>query len=278
MKKIFILIALFAVGSVHAQEDLSKQLEVTRAYTPRVGRAEKLPIAPDMTDTVRLRPEISYNITSTASATSFEIRPYAAATVDMAPFESGRPLYLRAGAGAPFATVLDLYFTPRMRVGSTFGLFANHKGAYSKIKNDIGVKAPATEMANTVGLWGSRKWKRYSLEGNITYDNRRFDMYGYPDNFIDPLAGAFKQDRVGWNRVGGSIGFGDDFTDMSHFNFRIEFDGGYTHREGEVRYFNQDLLYDPIEDGEGGIRTYSFDNKGKQPTENMKSFLDLYFP
>ena len=34
----------------------------------------------------------------------------------------------------------------------------------------------------------------------------------------------------------------------------------------------------PVFYGEGGIRTYSFDNKGKQPTENMKSFLDLYFP
>jgi hypothetical protein len=123
MKKIFLLVALVAAaGSAAAQEGLSKELEVTRAYTPRVGRAQKLPIAPDMTDTVRLRPEVSYSITSTASATSFTTKPYEAATIRMAPFDAARSLYLRAGVGAPLATRADVYFTPRMRAGSTFGL------------------------------------------------------------------------------------------------------------------------------------------------------------
>ena len=145
--------------------DLTKQLEVTRAYTPRVGQAAKLSITPDMTDTVRLRPEISYRITSTASSTSFETRPYEAATLRAAPLAPHGPLYLRAGVGAPFQTALDLYFTPRMKAaGRSFGLFANHNGSYSKITNDLGFEANATEMSNGAGLWGTRQWRRYSLE------------------------------------------------------------------------------------------------------------------
>lgn len=239
MKKIFILVTLMAVaGSASAQEELSKQLEVTRAYTPRVGRAEKLPVSPDMTDTVRLRPRISYSITSTASATSFETRPYEAATVGMAPFDTGRPLYIRAGAGVPFATLLDLYLTPRMRAGSTFGLFANHKGAYSKITNDLGVKSPATEMTNAAGLWGSRKWKRYSLKGDLTYDHRRYDPYGAADVDPNPVSSVLSirnfsydrlDDRISLGLVRGGVSFGDDFSDLSRFNFRVAVDGGYAH-------------------------------------------------
>jgi hypothetical protein len=223
-----------------------------------VGQAEKLHITPDMTDTVRLRPEISYRITSTAQTTSFETRPFEAATINSATFEAGRPLYIRAGTGVPFQTAFDLYFTPRMRTGGTFGVFANHKGSYSKIANGLGVKAPATEMSTGLGMWGTRRWTRYSLEGDLTFDNRSLEMYGYSGDFDEPLAGEFKQDRVGWNRVGGSIGFGDDFTDMSHFNFRVEFDGGFTHRGGGLRHFNWDLLWNPFEDDENAMPPHLF--------------------
>ncbi len=235
-----LLIAGTLAGTLaaQAQEGISTQLEVTRQYTPRVGGATKLPVAPDMTDTVKLRPEISYRITSTASATSFATQPYEAATVSAVPFERMTPLYLRAGAGAPFSTVLDLYYTPSIGSDRAFGIFANHRGSFSKLTNDIGVKAPATEMTTGVGVWGKRQWKRYGLEAELTYDNRTFDMYGYADDFFEPNNSVFEWERVGWNRVGGRIAFGDDFTDMSRFNFRVTLDGGFTHRAGDLRYLD----------------------------------------
>ncbi len=41
----------------------NKQVEVTKAYIPQVGDARKPAIEVDMTDTVKLRPEIDYTIT-----------------------------------------------------------------------------------------------------------------------------------------------------------------------------------------------------------------------
>jgi hypothetical protein len=250
MKRYIFTIAL-ALGASAAQAqnngDLSKQLEVTREYTPRVGQAAKLAVEPDMTDTVRLRPEITYRITSTASATSFSTDPFEAATISAAPFEVRGPLYVRLGAGVPFATEADIYFTPRTRTGSSLGIFANHSGSYSKITNDLGAKANATEMTNGAGVWATRQWKRYSLVADVPYDNRLYNPYGVADVDPDPASSArqerqFVYDRqmhrfsLGLGRAG--VSFGDNFTDLSRFNFRVGLDGGYAkgHENEQVNF------------------------------------------
>jgi hypothetical protein len=235
--------------STAQEEGLSKQLEVTRAYTPHVGQAEKLGVAPDMTDTVRMRPEISYRITSTASTTSFETQPYAAATLSAAPFTSSGPLYIKAGAGWPFQTMFDMYFTPRMKnTDRTFGIFANHAGSYSKITNDLGAEANATEMTNGAGLWATRQWERYSLEVDATYDSRLYNPYGVADVEHHPESSVsrsrqFVYDRqmhrftLGLARAG--VSFGDNFSDLSRVNFRVAVDAGYANpRQGDQ--FNLD--------------------------------------
>ncbi|MDR2882758.1 MAG: hypothetical protein LBU98_03145 [Alistipes sp.] len=249
MKKTLILtLALATVWSVAAQEDISRQLEVTRAYAPRVGRAEKLPVVPDMTDTVKLRPHIEYRITSTASSTSFETQPYAAATVGASPGPQAGPLYIRAGVGVPFTTEADIYFTPRLRAGRAFGIYANHVGSYSRILNDLGVEANATETTNGAGLWGSRQWRRYSLEGDVTYDNRLYNPYGVAD-VQDPVSSVawdrgFVYDRrmhrfsLGLGRAG--LSFGDNFSDLSRFNFRVGVDAGYAVNRRDYKQANFD--------------------------------------
>ena len=39
---------------------VSKQVEVEKDYTPSVGKAQKLSMVADMTDTMMMRPDIEY--------------------------------------------------------------------------------------------------------------------------------------------------------------------------------------------------------------------------
>lgn len=246
MKRYILLtIALSASTIAAAQQDISKELEVTRAYTPRVGRAEKLPAPVDMTDTVRMRPEVAYGITPTAWPAAFPTQRFAPAGISTASWERPRVLWLRAGAGFPIQTTADLYFTPHMGEGRTLGIFANHRGHYSKIENDTGAKPNSTEVYGGAGVFGSLRLgrsSRYSLAGSLSFDNRLHSMYGYPANFAPPHRVDFKWTRAAWNRVGADIGFGDDFTDTSRLNFHVSIEGGHTHRGGELRDF---ILRDP---------------------------------
>lgn len=56
MKRVLILSAAVLFCGVPLRAQVTKQVEVTKAYVPEVSKAVKLPVAPDMTDTVRLRP------------------------------------------------------------------------------------------------------------------------------------------------------------------------------------------------------------------------------
>ena len=94
---------------VPLRAQVTKQVEVTKTYVPEVSKAVKLPIVPDMTDTVRLRPEIDYTVTPSALATNLSTEPFRPATVTYWEFDRPRPLYLKVGAGAPLNSVLDLY-------------------------------------------------------------------------------------------------------------------------------------------------------------------------
>ncbi len=239
---IFIISAVFAVVSAAAQDDITKQLEVTKAYTPKVGQAAKLPVEPRMVDTVQLRPEIDYSITPTAWRTAFTSDKYEPAVMSVVPFEKHRQLYLRAGFGYPLQSTADLYFNPYVGNKSTFGLFFNHRGSYSKIGNDLGIKPKSTEMLNAAGLYGSKYYRlNKKLEGGAGYDNRLYTPYGvipstWQPDWVTPATNVttlFSNESFNLGRIRGNISYGDTFTDLSRPNFRIGLDAGAAHADSQ---------------------------------------------
>jgi hypothetical protein len=76
----------------------------------------------------------------------------------------------------------------------------------------------------------------------LTYDHRLQAAYGAVDINPDPASSeSFTRkfdyspidDRFSLGYARGDVSFGDDFTDLSHFNFRIGADGGYAHGGGK---------------------------------------------
>jgi hypothetical protein len=241
MKKILTLIVLFAAGTAAAQnhgEQLNKQLEVTRAYTPRVGQANKLSITPDMTDTVRLKPDVTYTINSTASTTTFSVRPFAAAKMNSAPFEMRRPFYLRTGVGVPLRSVFDMYYAPRMRNDRTFGIYANHRGLWSNLRNESGLRVDAAEKYFEAGIFGAKhldSLENYIISGELAYDYRGYEPYGISvGRDVPEMASVLSVPHVKGaryarffrDRVRGNIAIGDNFLDLTRFNYRVGLAGG----------------------------------------------------
>jgi hypothetical protein len=243
MKKLIIIaIVLLTVGKAMAQDDITKQMEVTRAYTPKVGRAAKLPVEPRMVDTVRLRPSIQYSITPTAWQTVFETDKYAPAHLSVATYQKNRPLYVKAGLGYPFQTTTDLYFNPYIGDHSTFGMWLNHRGSYSRIENEVGLKPRSTEMLNGVGLYGSKDFGRRRLEGVVSYDHRIYNAYGVAATDLVAPAGTTynfsEQFALNYGYILGKLSFGDTFTDLSRFNFGIGIDLGAAHSDSSFYQFD----------------------------------------
>lgn len=246
MKKIIIsFAAALAAVSAAAQDDISKQLEVTKAYAPVVGQADKIAVEPRMSDTVQLRPEIAYSIIPTAWRTSFGTARLHPATMSVTPYEKHRPFYLRAGAGYPLQSTADLYFNPYMGNRSTLGFFFNHRGMFQNIENDMGNSRNSVEMLNGGGLYGSKEMGRRVLEGDVEYDNRVF--HPYAEFARDPAwapGGIEVPNRFAYGRARGKIVFGDTFADPDRFNFRVGLEAAFSH---EGRSSNQaDINFDAL--------------------------------
>ena len=227
MKRVLIAAVFAAVLPQLAAAQVEKQVEVTKAYVPKVESASKLAVRPDMTDTTRLRPEIDYTITPLSLRTTLSTRPIRPATVTYWEFNRPLPFYVKAGAGYPLNSVLDFYASSQNpSTGYVIG-YVNHEGQYAKIRNDFGVKNPSTRMFNRIGAAAGKYFGKHILEGDLYYDNRMYHRYGaYAPAGLEQEFGVGDRNDYGDAHV--AVRFGDDFQDLGRTNFEIALGGGTT--------------------------------------------------
>lgn len=200
---------------------VAKQVEVTKAYVPEVSEAVKLPIVPNMVDTVKMHPDIEYRITPLMYSTDLATHQFKPATVTYWEFNRPMAFYAKLGAGYPLNSIADVYAsTYNARVGYVMA-YVNHQGQYGDIRNYQGVKTDAVQVQTRAGVAGGVFWGRRMFEGDVWYQsdmNRRYADTGLGVDFED---------------VNLKLRLGDDFVDLSRFNFNIEVQGSYFHDKSE---------------------------------------------
>ena len=127
--------------------------------------------------------------------------------------------YLRVGGGWPVSSEADVYLTPLRSRSSTLGFYLNHQGFEDKIKNDMGVRANALSLENSVGLWFESKLsERVDLQVDANYSLDIFTPYGG----ISTLGEDMSWDgRVRYNDAGVALSLGNDSKELAGVNFRI---------------------------------------------------------
>ncbi|MDE5691853.1 MAG: hypothetical protein K2I13_06595, partial [Alistipes sp.] len=226
MRKCFIAAAFVAAfhGVVSAQ--VEKVVEVTKTYVPSLESAVKLSVAPNMTDTVQMYPDIDYSIAPLSIETSFRTRPIRPASVTYWEFNRPRSCYLKAGAGYPLNSEVDFYASSQNHdTGYVIG-YLNHEGRYANIRNDFGNLRNSIRLANRAGAAAGLYLGRHVFEGEVSYDNRLYHRYGrhipLGVAFDDLYAGAV----VDYGDANLKLRIGDDFLDLSRVNFEIALSGG----------------------------------------------------
>ena len=69
MKRVLYTALLLLLPAL-SMAQVSKQVEVEKDYTPSVGKAQKLAMVADMTDTMMMRPDIEYSFSPRSYETS----------------------------------------------------------------------------------------------------------------------------------------------------------------------------------------------------------------
>lgn len=235
-----------ALGAA-AQNNLQKEVDVTRAYEPSVKDFFKLNIKPDMTDTTQLRPEFNYNITPRPLSYGFAVSPLNPVTVNTIENKELYPIYLKVGAGFPLQSVLDFRLAKESSERTRLGAYLSHYGQYAKIKNDMEIKAPSFQTYNRAGGYIDHLiGNDLSVGGELGYGFTNVTRYGYY-NLGDPLPETFNNSRTGlgqfFHNVQANVALGNSFTDLSKFNFKVNVG---------VDYFADRFKYDQFQ-WNGGV-------------------------
>lgn len=229
MRKFAYIIILMIVPSIVSAQ-VAKQVEVSKDYTPTINAAQKLSIVPDMTDTVKMRPDIDYTITPRSYQTSLLTENFKPATITYWDYKRSRPLYARAAVGAPLASEADIYASTFNKDKGYAMAYFNHWGDYRKrpmLGTDEKRDDARTEMSNRLGARAGLFAGPRLLEFDIYGDEQMRHRY--------PTTG----ERIDFGKVDAKLRFGDDFTDMSRWNFNIEVSGGMFFNGREADKFNQ---------------------------------------
>ena len=220
MKKLLSILILLCCAST-AVAQVSKQVEVSKDYTPTVRNAQKLAMIPDMTDTVKMQPEIDYTITPHTYTTSLMTQNFRPATIAYWDYKRMRPLYIKAAASVPLASEADVYLSTYNKDRGYAMVYGNHWGDYRNRYNlnNEKVTENTSQMSNRVGGRAGLFVGRHVAEIDIYGDHQMRHRY--------PTTGAM----IGFGEMQGKIRFGDDFTDLRKWNFNIEAGGGiFSHK------------------------------------------------
>ena len=227
MKRFLLFAAAVSLLPLGASAQVGKQVEVTKTYVPDVESASKLPVRPDMTDTAMLRPDIDYTVTPLTIRTPLTVRPIRPASVTYWEFNRPYTFYAKAGVGYPLNSVADFYAASQNPgTGYVVG-YLNHAGRYADIRNDFGDRLNSVRLTNRVGAAAGKYVGRRLLEGELSYDNRLYHRYGRyrPNDEPFYVAGA-PGSLVDYGDADFALRFGDDFLDLSRFNFEVSAHGG----------------------------------------------------
>lgn len=217
MKKI-LYIALLLLVPFASSAQVAKQVEVTKDYTPSVNTAQKLSIMPDMTDTVKMRPDIDYSITPRSYETSLMTKNFKPATITYWDYTPTPLLYVRGAAGVPLASEVDAYISTYNKDKGYAMAYVNHWGDYrSRMALDgvTKVKNHTTEMSNRVGGRAGLFVGRHRLEVDLYGDKQLRHRY--------PTTG----EKISFGKMDAKVRFGDDFSDLSRWNFNVELGAGF---------------------------------------------------
>ena len=229
MKRYIAILIMLCAMPLIASAEVSKHVEVTKKYTPEIGDAQKKDIAPNMVDTITIRPEIDYTITPRSFASALGTHRFSPANVTYWEYKRKYPFYLKLGAGYPLNTVGDLYASVHhANVGYLTG-YINHLGQYSKLKymdgfdNETYKDNRSVFMNNKFGIMGGKYIGRYTLTGDLYYRMNIYHRYPLHNQYAEdgtPIL-EYKRRKIDYDNVNFSLAFGDSFIDFNRLNFKV---------------------------------------------------------
>lgn len=214
-------------------DTLSREVEVTKAYSPIISDANKLNSMPEINEEDVQKPTFNYSIQSQPFFSTFSAAPLKAATIETTPPDQRGYGLVRAGLGTYYKPYGELFFNNRNSKNTLFGIHGKHLSSWGDIKLESGNKVDAPFMDNQLELFVKHTIQQSILSVDFGLNHNTFNYYGYPE---DSIPSVLLNDNQDINYFGskqaftkGSIHFGlsNPNADMDDETFGFDFDYHY---------------------------------------------------
>jgi hypothetical protein len=226
---ISILVLIFALSltgqTVTKESALKREVTLYNPFKPTVQEATKKSYLPDMSDTVAISPEFSYEVSPRPFMPEYKVSPIKAASLIADPLPKLYKSYINAGFGNYITPLAEVSISNTRSKKGAIGFYAKHLSTSGKVKLDNDIKVFAGYMDNEASLYGKRFLKKSVLEGSLDYNQYVRHAYGYEPGTVnyDPTK---KEIRLNYMEPGARINIYSTTTDSADlsYNFGLKYD------------------------------------------------------
>jgi len=184
--KIFLFYFIYVVFvlQVSAQEnEKNKDVTVVKEYTPSISDAFKINIAPNIVDTVSVKPlNFKYYFVNKPVFVPFAIQPIRPAKMLGEPLSFLHKNYVRIGFASNVMPLFEYYYNNTRSKKLQYGIYLNHLSFHNKIKLANDLKSPANFSDNEIKIFGKHLFRYKIIGGELNFARNGFHYYG-----INPL-------------------------------------------------------------------------------------------
>ena len=260
---ITILVLIFALSlksqTVTKESTLKREVTLYNPFKPTVQEATKRSYLPDMSDTVAITPEFSYEVSPRPFMPEYNVSPIKAASLIADPLPKLYKSYINAGFGNYITPLAEISISNTRSKKGAIGLYARHLSTNGKVKFPDNEKVFAGYMDNEASLYGKRFLKQSILEGSLDFNQYVRYAYGYDTSTIN-YNPTKKEIRLNYMDPGTRIKLYSTTTDSSDlaYNFGFKYDLFYQNSNmwENIFYQNSNLWEHNFEFNGYGAKEY----------------------
>jgi len=238
---IFLLIVFTPVLIIKGQEpSIKREITLYNPYKPSLPDVVKKSFLPDMTDTVKVKPDIRYDIKTYPFTPPYAISPLKPATMVPDPLTKLYNSFINFGIGNYLTPLAEISITSLRSKKGTAGLYASHFSTNGKVKLDDDSRVFAGYMDNNISLYGKKFLNESVLKGSVDFKQMTRYAYGYDTDTLRAIYHPSKKDvRLDYFTAGASTGISSMKQDSSELSYDIN--AGYVFFHSNKNYYQHNL-------------------------------------
>lgn len=218
---IIIFALLFITPVVKGQEEISKQVQVIKAYKPKVERVNKISELPNITDTTVADISFDYDLLPKRAKTEPELAPIPAASMVGEPLSQFYSRYIKVGMGSKLSPVAEFSIGSKRSEDMVVGAYLKHNSSDGNVPLPGGNETFAGFSDNQIKLFGKNFFRNSVLDGALGLNRNTRYFYGYRAGADTSLnTNDIKQTFL---RVNADLGFKSTYTDSANLNYDFNF-------------------------------------------------------